>query len=56
MSLILKVRHEDTVPVLVWLSGTECYLQQFFIVVSPGGLPTFLSLFYWYLLLFVVLF
>ena len=26
--------------VLVWLSGPECYLPEFMIVVSPGELPT----------------
>ena len=35
-----KVRHEDTVSVLAWLSGPEFYLSQLMIVVYPGELPT----------------
>ena len=38
----IKMRHRNTVPLLVWLSKIEYYLSQIWIVASPGELPTFL--------------
>ena len=51
---VWKVLHGYTVPVLVWLSGTECYLPQLMIIVSPGELHIFQISCFLCLLLFVV--
>ena len=46
--------HESIVPNLIYFSEPEYYLPRGFIVVSPGELPTFIFVYSWLLLIFIV--
>ena len=40
--------HISIMPIIVWLSGPEYYFPQFFIVMFPEKLPTFLFVCSWF--------